>query len=178
MLKNDGFQKRKKRERVRSQQSTFRKHKERKMRKRDIFKPAVTKNVLLFLAGFVWLCVGTMLLVFAYSWLSDAPRTISFMSFGFGVVVALLVHHFGFLKIVDKNIERILPMVEKKCLFSFITWKSYMIIIVMVSMGTLLRHSAIPQQYLAILYTGIGLALILSSLRYIRVFINEIRKQK
>ena len=148
------------------------------MKKRDLFKPAVTKHVLLFLAGFIWLCVGTMLLVFAYSWLSEAPRILFFMFFGFGVVVALLVHHFGFLKIVDKNIERILPMVEKKCLFSFITWKSYMIIIVMVSMGTLLRHSAIPQQYLAILYTGIGLALILSSLRYIRVFINEIRKQK
>jgi len=96
---------------------------------------------------------------------------------GFGIVLALLVHHFGFLKIVDKNIERILPMVEKKCLFSFITWKSYMIILVMVALGTLLRHSAIPHQYLAILYTGIGLALILSSLRYIRVFIHEIRKQ-
>ena len=146
------------------------------MRRRDIFKPAVTKSVLLFLAGFVWLCVGAMLLVLAYSWLSEAPRTVSFLFFGFGGVAALLIHHFGFLKIVDKNIERILPMVEKKCLFSFITWKSYMIIIVMVMMGTLLRHSAIPKQYLAILYTGIGLALILSSLRYIRVFINEIRK--
>jgi Zn-dependent protease len=148
------------------------------MRKRDLFKPAVTKSILLFLAGFVWLCVGTMLLVFAYSWLSEAPRTISYMFFGFGVVVALLVHHFGFLKIVDKNIDRILPMVEKKCLFSFMTWKSYTIVIVMVTMGTLLRHSAIPRQYLAILYTGIGLALILSSLRYLRVFINELGKQK
>lgn len=146
------------------------------MKKRDIFKPAVTKRVLLFLAGFIWLCVGTVLLVFAYSWLSEAPGTISFLIFGFGVVAALLIHHFGFLKIVDKNIERILPMVDKKCLFSFITWKSYMIIMVMVTMGTLLRHSAIPRQYLAILYVGIGLALILSSLRYMRVFINEIKK--
>ncbi len=147
------------------------------MRKRDLLKPAVTKSVLLLLAGLVWLCVGTMLLAFAYAWLSDAPRTIAFMFSGFGIVLALLVHHFGFLKIVDKNIERILPMVEKKCLFSFITWKSYMIILVMVALGTLLRHSAIPHQDLAILYTGIGLALILSSLRYIRVFIHEIRKQ-
>jgi hypothetical protein len=88
----------------------------------------------------------------------------------------LLVHHFGFLKIVDKNIERILPMVDKKCLFSFITWKSYIIIMVMVALGTFLRHSAIPHRFLAILYTGIGLALILSSLRYLRVFLHEIRK--
>jgi hypothetical protein len=147
------------------------------MRKIELLKPAVTKSALLLLAGFVWLCVGTMLLVLAHAWLSDAPGPIAIMFFGFGVVLALLVHHFGFLKIVDKNIERILPIVEKKCLFSFITWKSYMIILVMVALGTLLRQSAIPHQDLAILYTGIGLALILSSLRYIRVFIHEIRKQ-
>jgi hypothetical protein len=146
------------------------------MRKRDTFKPAVTKNALLFLAGLVWLCVGTMLVVLAYSWLSDAPKKIFFIFYAFGILLALLVHHFGFLRIVDKNIARILPMVDKKCLFSFITWKSYMIIIVMVGMGTFLRHSAIPRQYLAILYTGIGLALILSSLRYVRVFIHQIRK--
>ena len=146
------------------------------MRKIDLFKPAVTKSVLLLLAGSVWLCVGTMLLVLAHAWLSNAPGTIAIMFFGFGVVLALLVHHFGFLKIVDKNIERILPMVEKKCLFSFISWKSYIIILVMVALGTFLRHSAIPHRFLAILYTGIGLALILSSLRYLRVFLQEIRK--
>jgi hypothetical protein len=37
-------------------------------------------------------------------------------------------------------------------------------------MGGLLRHSMIPKKELAILYIGIGLALILSSVRYIRVF--------
>jgi hypothetical protein len=145
------------------------------MRKRERFKPSATKRVLLFLAGFVWLCAGSMLLSLAYDWLSDAPGTIFIMFLGFGITLALVVHHFGFLKIVDKNIERILPMDDKRCLFSFITWQSYIIVIVMVGMGTLLRRSAIPQHYLAILYTGIGLALVLSSLRYLRVFIEEIR---
>ena len=97
---------------------------------------------------------------------------------GVGVVLALLAHHFGFLKIVDKNLERILLMNEKKCLFSFIPWKSYLIIVVMITMGAILRHSVIPKQYLAILYTAIGLALILSSVRYMRVFFREIRRQK
>ncbi len=81
-----------------------------------------------------------------------------------------MVHHFGFLKIVDKNLDRILPMDEKKCLFAFIPWKSYLTITVMIIMGAILRHSAIPKQYLAILYTTIGLSLILSSVRYIRTF--------
>ena len=79
------------------------------------------------------------------------------------------------LKIVEKNLSRILPVDEKRCLFSFMPWKSYLIVLIMIAMGTLLRHSAIPKQYLAIIYTGIGLALILSSVRYARAFLKEIR---
>ncbi|MDA3898816.1 MAG: hypothetical protein PF482_21965 [Desulfobacteraceae bacterium] len=140
------------------------------MKNMDKFKPAVTKTVLIFLAGLTWACVGTMLLSLAFSWLSTVSRT-TFYSFGTtGVVFALMVHHFGFLKIVDKNLDRILPMDEKKCLFAFIPWKSYLTITVMIIMGAILRHSAIPKQYLAILYTTIGLSLILSSVRYIRTF--------
>ena len=146
------------------------------MRKRDKYKPAVTKSVLLFLAGFIWGCVGIMLLFLAFSWLSTASNINIYLYAGVGVVLALLVHHFGFWKIVDKNLGRILPMDEKKCLFSFIPWKSYLIIVVMIAMGAVLRHSVIPKQYLAILYTAIGLALILSSVRYMRVFFREIRR--
>jgi len=119
-----------------------------------------------------------MLLFLAFSWLSKASNVNSTVFVSAGVVLALLVHHFGFLKIVDKNLKRILPMDDKKCLFSFIPWKSYLIIAVMIAMGTILRHSAIPKQYLAILYIGVGLALILSSVRYMRVFFREIRRQK
>ncbi len=143
------------------------------MKKRDKYKPAVTNNVLLFLAGIVWVSVGIMLLFMAFSWLSAASNINIYLFAGAGFVLALLVHHFGFLKIADKNLQRILLMDDKKCVFSFIPWKSYLIIVVMVTMGTALRHSAIPKQYLAILYTTIGLALILSSVRYIRVFFMQ-----
>jgi hypothetical protein len=148
------------------------------MRKIDKYKPAVTNNLLLFLAGIVWECVGIMLLFLAFSWLSAVSNINIYLFASAGVVLALLAHHFGFLRIVDKNLERILFMNEKKCLFSFIPWRSYLIIVVMITMGKMLRHSVIPQQYLAILYIGIGLALILSSARYMRVFFREIRRQK
>ncbi len=146
------------------------------MRKRNKYKPAVNKNILLFLAGFIWVSVGIMLLFLAFSWLSIISNINIYLFGGTGVVLAILVHHFGFLKIVDKNLERILPLEEKKCLFSFIPWKSYLVILVMITMGAILRHSVIPKQYLAILYTAIGLALILSSVRYLRIFFREIRR--
>jgi hypothetical protein len=141
-------------------------------------KPAVNKRVLLFLAGFMWFGVGTMLLFLSFSWLKAFQVHGSFLVGGIGVTVALVVHHFGFLKIVDKNLSRILPMEGTKCIFSFITWKSYIIVAVMVAMGALLRHSPIPKPYLSMLYIGIGLALILSSMRYLRVLLSQIRKSK
>jgi hypothetical protein len=144
------------------------------MRKRDRYKPAVTKAVLLFLAGGLWLCVGFMLLTLAVSWLSEASNVNRSLILGVGVVLAFLIHHFGFQKIADKNLSRILPIEEKRCLFSFMPWRSYLIVPIMITMGTILRHSSVPKQYLAILYTGIGLALILSSVRYARAFLNEI----
>jgi hypothetical protein len=63
-----------------------------------------------------------------------------------------------------------LPVTSKKCIFSFMTWRSYLIVLVMVSMGIALRHSALPKDYLSILYNGIGLALFLSGIRYLRFF--------
>jgi hypothetical protein len=149
------------------------------MRKKiDKFRPAVDKSALIFLSFFVWVVVGTVLLFLAYSWLKAAQVNRSLLFVAVGVGGALVIHHFGFLKIVDKNLGRLLPMEGKKCAFSFMTWKSYIIVAVMVTMGTLLRHSAIPKTYLSILYIGIGLSLILSSIRYLRVLLSQLRKVK
>ena len=141
-------------------------------------KPAVNKEVLLFLAGFMWFGVGIMLLFLSFSWLKAFRVHGSFLFGGIGVAAALIIHHFGFLKIVDKNLARILPMEGTKCIFSFISWKSYIIVITMVTTGIILRHSPLPKPYLSILYIGIGLALLLSSLRYLRAVISQIRKGK
>lgn len=141
-------------------------------------KPAVNKEVLLFIAAFMWFGVGTMLLCLSFFWLKTFHVQGSALYCAIGVAVALLVHHFGFLKIVDKNLGRILPIEGTRCIFSFMPWKSYIIVAVMVAMGTLLRHSPIPKPYLSILYIGIGLALILSSIRYLRALIDQIRRNK
>lgn len=137
------------------------------------FKPAAGKRIRVFLAGFVWICAGILLLSFSASWLEGFFADDSLKFTGAGILLALAIHHFGFLRIVDKNLGRLLPVNEPRCVFSFISWKSYITIAVMVSLGVLLRHSPIPKPLLAILYIGIGLALILSSVRYLRISIKE-----
>jgi hypothetical protein len=131
--------------------------------------PAVDRKYLVLLAGFVWMAVGIMLVSFAVTWLAHYPGKGKILFYLAGFLLAMPVHHFGFLKLADRNINRLMPLEEKRCLFSFITWKSYLIIVIMVSMGIALRHSAIPKQYLSVLYNGIGLGLFLSGIRYIRI---------
>lgn len=132
------------------------------------FKPAVNKNFLLFLAGFMWIAVGIMLTSFASRWLMAYGKNLAYLYASIGLGLSLVIHHFGFLRIVDKNLGRISKMEGKRCAFSFLTWKSYLIVAIMVTMGIMLRHSTIPKQYLSVLYLGIGVALILSSVRYFR----------
>ncbi|MCX6334434.1 MAG: hypothetical protein NT092_09035 [Bacteroidia bacterium] len=134
--------------------------------------PAVDKKFLILLAGIVWCCVGIMLISFAASWLVHYQGRGKVLFFVAGFIAAMPIHHFGFLKLVDKNLHRLVPLTEKRCLFSFITWKSYLIIVFMVTLGVLLRHSPIPKHYLSILYNGIGLGLFLSGIRYFRTSIS------
>lgn len=133
-------------------------------------KPAVDKKILVLIAGIMWCGVGIMLISYSVSWLSSFPGRSQFI-YGFtGFLAAIMIHQFGFRRITDKNLARLLPLTEKKCLFSFMTWKSYLIVPVMVSMGIFLRNSSLPKEYLSIIYNGIGLGLFLSGLRYIRFY--------
>ena len=115
----------------------------------------------------MWCCVGIMLTSLAVHWLYIYEGNPLLFAVP-GLIAALIIHHFGFLKIVDKNLGRITRLPGRPCVFSFISWKSYFIIIIMVTMGITIRHSPIQKQYLSVIYLGIGLALFLSSIRYFR----------
>jgi hypothetical protein len=131
--------------------------------------PAINKRYLLLLAGLMWFGVGSMLIRYAILWLIPLGKEALLFAIP-GFISAMAIHHFGFLRIVDKNLGRIKFMDDKSCAFSFMSLKSYFIVLLMVSMGIALRHSSIPKQYLSVLYSGIGLALALSSIRYLRLF--------
>jgi hypothetical protein len=135
-------------------------------------KPGVRKQFLILLSGLMWIGVGILLLTYAAGWLIHYEGKGIFYYILAGFLAALIIHHFGFLRLVDKNLGRIAPLEGKPCVFSFMSWKSYLIVAIMVTLGIMLRHSSIPKQYLSILYNGIGLALILSSIRYFRYFLQ------
>ena len=139
-------------------------------------KPGVNKIYLVLLAGAMWMAVGIMLCNLAYRWLSDSEESAAIFYIP-GIIAALVIHHMGFLRIVDRNPDRIMPMSGRKCIFSFMPWRSYLLIAVMMTLGIVLKSSSVPRNYLSIIYIAIGLSLFLSSIRYFRYFILSFKER-
>lgn len=143
------------------------------------YEPAVDKRFLILFSGLVWGIVGANLCHMAIGWLSQTTGEIGGYFGVSGAILSLLIHHFGFLKLVDKNIERIWAYNKDKiCLFAFQGRKSYMIIAVMICMGIILRGSPLPKADLSIIYIGFGGAMMLSSVRYFLVFFRLLFNKK
>ena len=144
----------------------------------DKLKPAVSKYLLMALAGLMWSAVGIMLCRLAYIWLRSVPIRWALSLGSLGLISALAAYRFGFSKIALKNIFRLCLLPDKTCIFAFQAWKSYLIIIFMVALGLTLRHSPMPKYLLAVIYETIGGALLFSSFHfYGRIWRVKIRKQ-
>jgi len=134
------------------------------------FKPSVRNRYLLLISGLMWMGTGVMLNIFAYAWLAGTGGS-SYTFVISGIVAGLIIHHFGFLRIVDKNLGRIKPMSDRPCVFAFMSWKSYLLVAIMITLGITLRNSSVPRNWLSIIYIAMGSALFLSSIRYFRYFL-------
>ncbi|MCU0376839.1 MAG: hypothetical protein MUC78_01125 [Bacteroidales bacterium] len=132
------------------------------------YNPAVKKEYLLLPAGFVWMGVGLMLCYKAFKWLQ--PTTHPVVLAVAGISAGTLISFFGFQKIARQNIERIEALPGNRCLFSFMTLKSYLLVLVMISFGIALRHSSLTKEVLSVIYISIGVALALSSISYFKSY--------
>jgi len=130
------------------------------------YTPAVARHWLLLLAGVVWSGVGITLCVVAAYWLSLSDWPKSGWSAGLGIGLGVLVYRFGFSVIARKNIARIALKPERVCIFAFQAWRSYLLIIIMASLGFALRQSHLPRLILAMIYLIVGTGLVLSSSLY------------
>lgn len=134
----------------------------------------VKSKVLILISGILWSFVGILLNHFAVKWFVLLPKTEKITSIVFGVLLGVSIAYFGFNRLAKKNINRILGYKDKACFFAFQSWKSYILIIIMISMGIYMRTSGlIPKYILTPMYIGIGLALFIAGFQY---YIQLLRK--
>lgn len=134
------------------------------------FRPAITRDWLWLLAAVLWSATGIALCTMAARWFSEIGRPMN----GFGALAGLgsgiVIYRYGFSRIARRNISRIEQKPDPVCLFAFQAWKSYVLIGIMMTLGYVLRHSHLPRFALAVLYSGIGTGLTLSSSLYYQRF--------
>ena len=141
-------------------------------------KPAVPKYWLIALAGIVWSTVGIMLCRLAYRWLSAVQWEWSLPLGLIGIVLSWVAYRLGFSTIAHKNIDRLCRLSDKSCIFAFQAWRSYLVILIMILLGIVLRQSPLPKYFIAIIYMTMGGALFLSSFHYYhRIWMVKVQKR-
>ncbi len=131
-------------------------------------EPAVKRTTLVFAAGLLWTIIGIYLFEKGIRTLLPLDSNIYIM-IGIGIFIGIIKSRVVFSKMIDANIERIKtlsPHKEKICIFAFQAHQSYLMVLLMMSFGLLLRNLPIPPQYYGTILIIIGTALFISSLRY------------
>ena len=138
----------------------------------------VDRRWLFAIGGVIWSAVGLLCLGYAIVWLAPVSVALMLALAVAGLVTAAAFVRFVFLRIVRKNIVRIEQGPTPASAFAFQGWKSYLVTVLMIAMGITLRSSAIPKPYLAVIYEGVGAALLLTSVLYHRRFAAALRVER
>ncbi len=133
-------------------------------------KPVASPHSRLLIAGTVWLSVGIGLVIVSCYWFSGSAWPLNLVLAGVSLGLGFAVFSFGFSRIAMKNISRIGTQSDLACLFSFQSWRSYLLIVLMMVMGYTIRHLPIPKYIIAIVYFTMGSALAFSSSLYFEAF--------
>ena len=132
----------------------------------------VKKRILLAIAGTVWLAAGVnvaRLGILSY----QEIETVGILKILLSVSV-FAVFGVMFYKMCGKHCKRIMNYEEeRKPFWTFFDWKAYCIMTFMMGGGIWLRSSGLaPEAFIAVFYTGLGLALSLAGVLFWQKFIT------
>lgn len=132
------------------------------------------KNNLLLIAGIVWLFAGSMVISVGYP-IFIKQININILYSIFAVIVFLIFYIFIFSKLVKKHSNRIDVIPDQKVFFwKFFDLRSYLIMFFMMGIGISFRVLGIfPDWFIGPFYSGLGLALFLCGLKFIKEFIKR-----
>ncbi len=128
--------------------------------------PTVKRRWLYLAAAVLWSAAGVMLCARAWGWLVAEDTPAALLHLTVGTMAGVLIYRFKFSRIAARNIRRISKLPDRNHPLAFQPPLMYALIALMMGLGVMLRHSALPRPALAILYLGIGLGLLLASLSY------------
>ncbi len=133
------------------------------------WKPGVPKKVLFKIAGVVWILAGTILLLRGIVALSNDVESLPY-SFLIGLSGGLLFYLLVFSNVSGRYIRRMAGLKDQRpCAFSFFSWKSYLVMACMITMGVLASKCHLVGQHpVHIFFLIMSVPLIIAGLRFLR----------
>ena len=127
-------------------------------------KPRASSRFQLLLAGAMWSVVGAGLLAFGTVLIGSASSTPygQFLLLG-GVGLGVLKSRLLLDRTARKITVRIAERGEGRCAGSFLSFRSWALVAVMILAGRFLRGGALPTAAVGILYAAVGTGLLFSS---------------
>lgn len=137
----------------------------------DKLTPRIARRYLYIVAALVWTLAGSMLL-FRGVLLFIADGYLMWLRVFISITGGILFYRLLFSALSRKHTLRIAGIqLEKPCLFSFFSIKSYILMTLMITAGISLRKSGIvPPVYLSVMYVTMGIPLFISSFRFYYAF--------
>ena len=131
----------------------------------------IKKNSLLFLAGLVWIIAGYNVLNIGYQ---AYEGNVSMILVTLSVAIFFLFKNMIFGNMVKKHTKRITEYEnEKQWFWKFFDLKSFAIMAFMMTFGIIVRvNNLAPEAFIAFFYTGLGLALLFSGLKFISNYVK------
>jgi hypothetical protein len=132
------------------------------------FKPGIPKGQLYFVACAVWSVAGMVLCYRGGVALVRGKAPALAIA---GLVAGVAFYRFMFVRIPRRHIGRIDSSPHQSpCAFSFLDWKGYGMMALMISLGVTLRMShVVSDSVLGVLYISMGVALLISALEFAKV---------
>jgi hypothetical protein len=126
-------------------------------------KPGVSRQVRLFLAAAAWTAVGLGLMIAGTRWSlwseSALHPVFLVLAAAVGLTKALVILKHT----AHRVISRIQTAGDDRCIGGFFSWRTWVLVLIMITAGTLLRRSDISRGIVGLVYVAVGIALLAAS---------------
>ncbi len=130
------------------------------------FTPKLGRRGRMASAAGMWALVGTGLLIFGMVRLSPHIGGFAVLWTLLAVLAGVLKAHLVLRKTIERTVARVQAQPEQRCLFSFFSWRSWLLVLSMVLMGRFLRRSGLSPLIIYNVYVAVGVALLAGSFQF------------
>lgn len=114
----------------------------------------------LMLAALTWTIVGAGLLFFGVRWVLPIGMPWLAVLITVALIIGLLKARFALSRAADRVITRILVRGNDRCLGGFFSWKTWLMVALMITTGRLIRASGISMVIVGVVYAAVGIGLV------------------